>query len=80
MIDQVAIGIFGIASVWLSQDPREAWRRWACVAGLCAQPFWFYATFSAGQWGIFALSFVYTAGWARGAWHLWIRPALARRP
>jgi hypothetical protein len=32
-----------------------------------------YATFIAGQWGIFALSFVYAAGWARGVRHHWMR-------
>lgn len=69
IIDQVVIGTCGIASVWLSQDPRAGVRRWACIAGLLAQPFWMHATWTAGQWGIFALSFVYTIGWLRGFRH-----------
>ena len=40
MIDQVFIGIFGLASIWLANDPREPVRRWACICGLLAQPFW----------------------------------------
>lgn len=75
MIDQIFIGIFGLTSIWLTNDPRENVRRWACIAGLCAQPFWFYATFQAGQWGIFALAFFYTAGWYRGFRHHWLRVA-----
>ena len=73
MIDQAVIAICGIASVWLSQDQRRSWQRWACIFGICAQPFWLYATWSAGQWGIFALTFIYAAGWLRGVRNFWLR-------
>lgn len=72
MIEQIVIALCGAASIWLANDPHVARRRWACIIGLVAQPFWMYATFIAGQWGIFALSFVYAAGWLRGVWHYWI--------
>lgn len=71
MVEQTAIAVCGMLSVWLSQDHRDNWRRWACVIGLCAQPFWFYATWKAEQWGIFGLSFIYTAGWLRGIRTFW---------
>lgn len=77
MIEQTIIVACGIASVWLSQDTRHAWRRWACIIGLTAQPFWLFATWKAEQWGIFALTFVYAAGWCRGIWNFWIRPRFA---
>lgn len=73
MIEQTIIAMCGIASIWLANDPTESRRRWAPIIGLVAQPFWMYATFSAEQWGIFALSFVYAAGWARGVRHHWMR-------
>ena len=38
------------------------------------QPFWFYATWKAGQWGIFALCTLYTYAWARGVWTHWLSP------
>jgi len=66
MIDQIAIGLFSVTAVFLSQDRRAHVRRYACLFGLAAQPFWFYATYIAGQWGIFALSFLYTLSWLRG--------------
>lgn len=72
--EQIGIAVFGVAAIALSQDARESRRRWACIAGLCAQPFWFYTTAINGQWGIFALSFAYTWSWARGVRTYWWRP------
>lgn len=72
MIEQTIIALCGMASIWLANDPRESRRRWASPIGLAAQPFWMLATFQAEQWGIFALSFVYAAGWARGIKHHWM--------
>lgn len=73
MIDQLAIAVCGIASVYLSQDLRPRWRRWACVFGICAQPFWLYASLVAEQWGIALLTVVYTVGWLRGIRNYWIK-------
>lgn len=72
MTEQIIIAICGIASIWMSQSPRFNARRWAPIIGLCAQPFWLYATWRAEQWGIFALTFVYAAGWMRGIRTYWI--------
>ena len=65
----------GVSAVFLSQDHRQDWRKWACICGLLGQPFWFYATWKAGQYGIFAISFLYTYSWARGFHNQWLRPA-----
>lgn len=78
IVAQVMIGVCGLSAVFLSQDPSEHRRRFACLFGMAGQPFWFYATFKAGQWGIFALSFVYAASWARGAWHFWVKPWITK--
>jgi len=72
VIDQLAIALCGTLSIWLSQSAPHRARRWACVIGLAGQPFWMHATFVAEQWGIFALSFVYAAGWARGIRNYWL--------
>lgn len=73
MIEQIIIAIFGVGATWLSQDSRPRWARWACIMGVLAQPAWFYASWKAGQWGIFALAFVYTWCWWRGIWNFWLR-------
>jgi hypothetical protein len=73
MMDQIAIALTGATAIWLSQDERVEWRKWACIFGLCGQPFWFYSAWVAQQWGIFALSFLYTFAWMRGIRHHWLR-------
>lgn len=71
---QIGIAVCGVTAIWLSQDKRESWRRWACLFGLAGQPFWFAETVSAGQWGIVALNFLYAASWWRGfRAHWWIK-------
>jgi hypothetical protein len=52
--DQIGIVFTGMIAVWLTQDARESRRRWACIFGIAGQPFWLYATYKAGQWGILA--------------------------
>lgn len=74
MIEQIGIAICGVTAVFLSQDSRESYRRWACLFGLCGQPFWLYATYQAHQWGIFFLAFIYTYSWARGVKTYWVKP------
>lgn len=72
-MEQIGIALFGVVAIWLSQDRRECWRKWACVFGLASQPFWFYAAYTAGQWGIVGLCFLYAYSWGRGFWNHWVR-------
>ena len=72
MIDQIGIAFTGATAVWLSQDHRQEYRKWACIFGLLGQPFWFYSAFVAEQWGIFALCFLYALSWAKGFKNNWM--------
>jgi hypothetical protein len=72
VLTQIVIAICGILSIWFSQDPSVTVQRWACIAGLIGQPFWMVTTYRAKQWGIFALTFVYTIGWMRGIKTYWL--------
>ena len=75
--DQIAIGLLGVTAVFLTQS-GERLQRYACLFGMASQPFWFYATFTAGQWGIFALCILYTVAWGRGIHrHWWLRKVVA---
>ncbi len=74
MIDQIIIAATGVTALYLTQSKHAHRRRWACLFGMAAQPAWFYATSSAGQWGIFFLNFLYAGAWAKGIWHHWIQP------
>jgi hypothetical protein len=79
MTEQIAIAVTGILAVWLTQDPRPSIRRYACIFGMAGQPFWFYTTYKAEQWGIFMLSFFYTIAWARGFYLLWLKEKFFHR-
>lgn len=71
-LEQIGIAVFGVAAIRLSQDQRDNVRRWACICGLCAQPFWFWTTYANGQWGIFALCFLYSWAWFKGVRTYWL--------
>lgn len=73
--EQIGIALTGAVAIWLSQDKRDSFRKWACVFGLIGQPFWFYSSWTAGQWGIFALCFLYTYGWIKGFRNHWLSAA-----
>ena len=77
MIEQIGIMCTGVVAVWLSQDSRESWRRYACLFGMAGQPFWIMAAYGAEQWGILVMTMLYTYSWARGVWNNWLRPAQA---
>lgn len=71
-MEQLAIALTGVVAIWLSQDKRESWRRYACLFGLVGQPFWFYSAYSTEQWGIFILCIFYTWAWFKGVLNNWI--------
>lgn len=73
-MEQILIAFTGVVAIWLSQDKRENWRRYACLFGLAGQPFWFYSAYSTEQWGIFILSIFYTWAWFKGVIINWIAP------
>lgn len=68
---QLGLAVLGVTAVYLSQDARASRRRWACIFGLAAQPFWFVETIGAAQWGMVALCVVYTLAWAKGFREHW---------
>lgn len=75
MIPQVAIFVLCLGAMFLTNDHRPGWRRWAPALGLASEPFWFWTTYTHHQWGIFASAFFYTAAWARGFYHAWLAPS-----
>lgn len=74
LLAQWWIGIFGVSAIFLVNVHDEKLRRWGPLMGMISQPAWFYATWKAEQWGIFALSFVYAYSWGMGVYNGWVRP------
>lgn len=73
-ISQFAIPVLGTFSILLIARKNK----WGLVLGLCAQPFWFYTTYTHGQWGAFTLSVIYTLSWMYGI-HVWFRGSSTNR-
>jgi hypothetical protein len=71
---QLGIALFGVTAVYLSQDKRQSRARFACLFGLAGQPFWIVETYTHQQWGILALTVLYTWSWARGVRTHWLKP------
>lgn len=69
MIAQITIFLLSTCSVWLLSAPAPG--MWGYILGLASQPFWLYASARARQWGVFALSLVYTVLWLRGIFNHW---------
>ncbi len=72
-MEQIAIACTGVIAIWLSQDKRENWRKWACIFGIFGQPFWFYSAITAEQWGLTILCCFYTWAWLKGVFNNWIK-------
>lgn len=73
-MDQIGIAFTGPVAIFLTQS-KHAWlRRYACLFGISAQPFWFWSSYHAQQWGVLVLSFFYAAAWGKGVWQNWLRP------
>ena len=73
MFEQLAIAATGLVAVFLTQDHRVKWRRYACLFGMAGQPFWFYSSWVAEQWGIFVLTIFYTWAWGKGIRLHWMK-------
>lgn len=76
-MEQIGIAMTGVVAIWLSQDARASWRRYACLFGIAGQPFWLYATYTAEQWGIFTLCFFYAYAWLKGVRNNWFPAKVA---
>ena len=65
-ISQIAILVFGAASILLISLKSPKKNLWGWIFGLAHEPFWFYTTFHNEQWGIFLLAIWYTYAWGNG--------------
>ncbi len=71
-ISEIGIVTFGALAIYLvGLKPDNPWQRWGYICGLCSQPFWFYTTYHAEQWGIFGISVWYLYSWANGLRNNW---------
>jgi len=73
------LSVFTILSIYLSQLEAQQFRKWACIFGLLAQPFWFYLSFYPQlQWGILAVTVFITLSWLNGFYLYWIKGRITK--
>lgn len=77
-LGQLVIPITGASAIALSQSSKDKTRRWACILGLIGQPFWFYSTWTSGNYGIFLACFLYLLAWLKGFHQHWVIPYFKR--
>lgn len=65
-MDQILIAVTGCIAIWLTQQPNNKIKKYACLFGIAGQPFWFYSSYVSEQWGIFVICFVYSYAWIVG--------------
>lgn len=73
-IPQVGIAIFGVSAVFLVNQRERRVRRWGPICGMIGQPFWIWSSIAAEQWGILALTVLYTYSWGCGIRNNWRQP------
>jgi hypothetical protein len=71
MIVQIFIAVTELIAIFLIQSKKESHRKFAPIFGLLGQPFWFYSSYEANQWGAFVLCFFFTAAWIKGLKDYW---------
>lgn len=72
MIEQILIAVTTVPAVFLTQSNSAALRKWACIAGLAGEPFWFYSSWQTSSWGIFVTAIAVTLCWAMGVKTYWM--------
>ena len=72
MIMQTLLAVTSLLAIWFSQQSNGKLHKFAPVLGLVSQPFWFYETYVANQWGMFILCFGYTIVWFIGFRRYWL--------
>jgi hypothetical protein len=65
-IAQVVIPITSVTAMWLVNGVSAESRFYGAIVGLVAQPFWFYITYKAKQWGVFISCFFFAGAWIYG--------------
>ncbi len=70
---QIGLAILSLLPIALSQAKAPKIRRYDCIAGLIAQPFWFSYGWYIEAWSLCFLGVIYTGVFAYGFYVKWIK-------
>ncbi len=74
MIDdfvQAMILMLSAITAYLLASGKGSVRRWGYVVGIVGEPFWLYASWVTGQWGVVILALWWTVQYIRGCINNW---------
>ncbi len=72
LIIQIFLFTLSVSAMFLISR-IDKWKKWGYICGLLSQPFWFLTTVPSKQYGLIALSCVYTIAWCMGIYNYFIR-------
>lgn len=59
-MNQLMIFVCSVTAVGLVTNGRRWGQKWGSLVGLAGQPFWFWDTWHAQQWGMFGGTILFT--------------------
>ena len=69
---QIMLFVCGASAIYLV-GRTDKYQKYGLIAGMCGQPFWFYTQIADENWGIVALSCLYTYSWGMGIYNHWFK-------
>lgn len=69
---QICLFLFSVTGMFLLSS-NKSYRKYGFIINLISQPFWFLTTVPSKQYGLIALSCVYTIAWCMGIYNYFIR-------
>ena len=72
-IAQIGIALFGCAAFLLVTRETEKSQKIGTTLGLISNPFWWMMVIATSQWITIPIHALYTYGWLRKAYVLWIK-------
>tara|TARA_Y100000361_G_scaffold150813_1_gene167087 strand:- start:1140 stop:1376 length:237 start_codon:yes stop_codon:yes gene_type:complete len=73
IISQIGIGVFGSTAFLLVTAERKKLQKLGVFFGLCSNPFWWMMVFVHDQYYTIPIHALYTFGWLKKAYHLFIK-------
>jgi hypothetical protein len=67
-MDQIIIFSLGCTGIWFMSKGTPRGALVGSVLGLSSEPFWFWSSYKASQWGIMVMACVYSAVFAKAIW------------
>lgn len=78
-ISQIGISLFGSAAFLLVTREETRLQKFGVALGLVSNPFWWMMVIATSQWLTLPVHVLYTYGWLRKAYVLWIRRPIDSR-